>query len=273
MDELTFQDELRLAPINVPRAALRFARAIAYPDLDIAQYMMRLDRLATSARDVIPATGSAVAQAEALVGFLFRQLAFAGNEDEYDDPRNSFLNEVLDRGLGIPISLSTLYIAVAERLGLPAYGVGLPGHFIVGVRDATGSLYFDPFHGGARLTLADCLRLVQDTTGYDGPFHMDWLDPASPLDILARMLNNLRAVYVNRQAWPQAILVVEHLRAVQPDDAEHLRDLGYLHYQNGSLRLASRLLEEYLWRASNAPDAASVRQALGIILGQFVRLN
>ena len=134
MSDWGFQDELQLDELNVPRAALQLARALAYPRLDVAGYMARLHELSESALDYVDVSLAADEQADQLAAYLFGKLQFRGNTDDYSDPRNSYLNEVLDRRLGIPISLSVIFIDIAHRLGIPAYGIGLPGHFIVGVR-------------------------------------------------------------------------------------------------------------------------------------------
>lgn len=272
-DRLTFVDELDLRPVDVPRAALRFARAIAYPDLDVDRYLNRLEKLATRAGRAVGPYPAIFDRARALSKFLFQRLGFRGNRREYTDPRNSFLNEVLDRRLGIPISLSTLYIAVARHCHLRAEGVGLPGHFIVRVKDPTGDLYLDPFHGGVQVSIQDCARLVEATTGYRGPFRMTWLVPPTPRGVLARMLCNLRDVYAQRKDWERAIVTVEHLRAVQPDAAGHLRDLGLLHHYAGSLGWTVRFLEAYLRRRPEAADAEAIQKRLRVAAHDLARLN
>lgn len=273
MTELTFRDEINLDPINIPRAALRFAKEIAYPDLEVEHYLVQLEKLAATARREMPPQVSIRDQAEFLASLLFREIGFQGNIEAYEDPRNSYLNEVLDRQLGIPISLSMIYVAVAERLGLPAKGVGLPGHFIVSVQDPKGEWYLDPFNGGIRLSVGDCARLVQDTTGFDGAFDMDWLKPADARGILTRMLSNLKIIYVQQEAWAYAIAVIEHLQMLQPDLPDHLRDLGLIHRQGGSLRQAVYYLERYLLKAGDAEDVEVVRKRLRMAIEELARRN
>ncbi len=271
--ELSFQEELARKPIIVAHAALQFARGIAYPDLDVEHFLNRLTGLAEGARAVVSADDPTYVQAMGLADFLFQRMALQGNLESYSDPRNSFLNDVLDRRLGIPISLSVLYLDLARQLALPAEGVGLPGHFIVRVLCPDEHLYLDPFHGGAELTLEDCARLVQRTTGYEGPLDPAWLEPAQPREILARMLSNLRNVYIGLRGWDLAIPVVEHLQMVQPEQEGHLRDLGLLHYHNGSLRQALSLLEKYLKLAPSAPDAQGVKEYLQSAARDLARWN
>jgi regulator of sirC expression with transglutaminase-like and TPR domain len=273
IEDTAFLDELNQPALNVPRAALSFARAIAYPRLDIAVYMSRLDNLADRARPLVNAASTLADRADALSDFLFSQMEFRGNRDRYYDPRNSFLNAVLDRKLGIPITLSILYVAVAQRLGLRAYGIGLPGHFITGLYDDGAEVYLDPFNAGLRLSTADCARLVRESTGYKGAFHAKWLAPVSPVDVLSRMLTNLTNAYIQNEDWKSAIPVIQHLLLVQPDLNFHLRDLGYLYLYNGSLRQAARYLEEYLRRSPEASDFDTVRSSLQIVAGRLALWN
>ncbi|MCP4424043.1 MAG: tetratricopeptide repeat protein [Chloroflexi bacterium] len=267
----TFREEIQQASIDLPRAALKLAREVAYSDLDVAGYLARLDDLVELAGTAVSPHDPILTQADALADFLFRQQGFRGNLLLYFDPRNSFLNAVLDRRYGIPITLSLLYVTIAGRLGLPAYGVGLPGHFIVSVRAAGQDYYFDPFHEGKRLTMQDCARLVRETTGYE--FREEWLTPTEPIVVLTRMLNNLRNVYVQGQQWEEATAVIERLILVQPDDPQHLRDLGFVHYQNGVPHLAAHYLDAYLQAQPNAPDADSIQHNVGQAINAWARLN
>lgn len=273
MDELTFRDELRLSPIDIPRSALRLAQEIAYPRLDTDYYLALLDKLAGAAGRVMPPAAPPLYRAQSLAEFLFHESGFRGNQADYADPRNSYLNEVLERRLGIPITLSLVFVAVARRLQLQAYGVGLPGHFIVAARDEGEAWFFDPFHGGERLTPADCMRLVRQTAGYDGPFEESWLGPAAPRDILARLLNNLRIIYVEQEAWPQAMAVLEHMRLVQPERPQLLRDIGLVYFEKGDMQQASRYLEAYVQQAPDAADVPAIRRRIWLGLDSWAKRN
>lgn len=273
MAEWVFQDELALDEINVPRAALQFARALAYPGLDVAAYMAVLHELAEEASENVPMSAPVSLQAEILAAFLFDERGFHGNTADYGDPRNSFLNEVLERRLGIPITLSVIYVDIAARLGVPAFGIALPGHFIVGVRERESNILLDPFHGGRRLSLSDCAELIHLTSGYEGPLEAAWFAPAAPRDILARMLNNLRATYVQRNKWQRAAAVIRLLRQTQPEAPEHLRDLGLVYYRQRDLPLAAHYLDEYLRHAPDAADAQVIRDGMKDILEEWVQMN
>lgn len=271
--DFSFQSEIARSPIHLPRAALCFAREIAYPGLDVEAYLGRLEALAVQARALLSPAFSQAEQAEALSDLLFIRQRLRGNVQEYEDPRNSYLNEVLERGLGIPISLSVVYIAVAQACGLPAHGIGLPGHFIVGLQDERGPVYIDPFHGGTRLSGEDIVSLVKETTGYQGSLQEEWLQPTTAPAVLTRMLNNLRSVYLRREDWPHALRVVERLQMLQPQLPDLQRDLGVIYHRQGSLRLAAQYYEAYLNLAPQAPDAEAVTAYLRAAAAEMARRN
>ncbi len=273
LDHSTFKREVRRERPGLARAALLYAREIAYPDLQPSLYIAQLDRWADVVQRRLSRTDTVLTRVGHLADYLFGELNFKGNTEDYVDPRNSYLNQVIDRRLGLPITLSVVFIELGLRLGLPVEGVGLPGHFIVGVQAEAGRYFFDPFHGGAEVTEDDAARLVRDTIGHTGALKPDWLMVTPPKAILTRMLNNLRNTYIEKQAWPEAIAVVEHLGILEPDLPDYLRDLGLLHYRNSSPRRAFNLLEEYLTRAPNAPDAEDIRARVAVMLDQYVKLN
>lgn len=273
MAELTFKEMVQRPFPDLPTASLLLAQELAYPHLEMGHYQNLLDDLADKAAKTVRLNDSTAVRAELLSDFLFKQEQFRGNTAVYDDPRNSYLNELLERRLGIPITLSLLYLSVAERLQLPAFGVGLPGHFIVGVHTPGDALYFDPFHGGGRLSAADCARLVELTVGYTGAFQDDWLTAISPHDFLSRMLNNLRIIFTQQHQWPEAIAVVERMRHIQPDNPHHLRELGVIHYQQGDMQRAVTHLEAYLRKKPDATDAQIIRQGIADALNNWASQN
>jgi regulator of sirC expression with transglutaminase-like and TPR domain len=257
------------ADIDLSRAALLMGR-FEYPDLDVPAYEGRLDSLAMKASRLITQRPlSPVALAE----YLFDTLGFAGNEGDYLDPRNSFLNEVLERRLGIPITLSVLYVEVARRLGMDARGVGLPGHFIVRVNDERGIIYLDPFHRGAQMTLEDCVERVRTVTKDQLPFDPAYLNPVGARYILMRMLNNLKNVYTNANDYERARHIVERLLALSPDNLDEVRNLGLLYSALGQNRRAVELLTRYLQGRPGAPDADTVKQYIVALSGNMARWN
>jgi len=273
MSDWVYQDELRLTELNVPRAALQLARTLAYPRLDVANYMTALHTLSELATEHVDLAGPVARQADQLAEYLFVTLRFRGNTEDYGDPRNSYLNEVLDRRLGIPISLSVIFIDIAHRLGIPAYGIGLPGHFIVGIHSRDADIWLDPFHGGRRLDLTDCIDLVRLAVGYGGALEDAWFAPLPPREILARMLNNLRSSYVRAAAWKEAARVIRLLRQTQPEVAEHVRDLGLVYYQQRQMTQAAHYLDVYLQRSPAAADAQVIRDGMKELLNLWATQN
>ncbi|MGH2524315.1 MAG: SirB1 family protein, partial [Anaerolineales bacterium] len=209
IDGNTFKAEVRAAgqQLSPARAGLLLAREIAYPSLRPSDYLIQLDDMALAAHRALQAYTTLETRGLALAEYLFHTLGFRGDSTDYTNPRNSYLNDVLERRTGLPISLSVVYLALSERLRLPVDGVGMPGHFIVALEGADGPLYLDPFHGGMTLTVEDCARLVSQSTGYPGAFEPRWLLPTPPRDIVARMLNNLRNFYLQAEDWRLAIAV------------------------------------------------------------------
>ncbi|MBL8046724.1 MAG: tetratricopeptide repeat protein [Anaerolineales bacterium] len=275
LDETSFAEEVAqageaLAPM---RANLLFAREVAYPHLRPSETLTALADLAESAARALTPHGSPATRALGLAEHLFGTLGYSGNRQEYSDPRNSYLHEVLTRKQGLPISLSMLYVHVAEQLHLPVRGVGMPGHFIVEVVAEDGSVFIDPFNGGQKLGQADFVRLISESTGYAGTFNPRWLKPTPSTEIVARMLNNLRGVYIGVEDWPLAARVLERLRELQPAQPSHIRDLGLVSYRAGSPRRAAELLTHYLNLAPEAKDADAVRQNRDMLWDELARLN
>ncbi|MBL8096973.1 MAG: tetratricopeptide repeat protein [Anaerolineales bacterium] len=274
VDDRTFEQELQLGDsISPVRANVLFAREIAYPSLLPSTTLKDLDDLARIAGEVIPVTGSHRDRGALLSEWLFGPSGFRGDPGHYQDPRNSYLNEVLVRKQGLPITLSTVFIAVAAKLGIHAHGIGLPGHFIVQVADGEQVVYLDPANGGGSVGLADCERLVSESTGFRGAFDRRWLKPTAPVEIVGRMLNNLRNLYTQADEWELARRTIERLALVQPDVASHRRDLGLIHYRLGERGRASQELSVYLSAAPNADDAEQIKVLREQMLIELGRLN
>ncbi len=234
--------------------ALVVAR-IEYPRLDPAPYLAQLDEMGAEVAARLARSGDRVSPLDRLGilnAYLFGELGFSGNRERYDDPRNSFLNQVLERRTGIPLSLAIVYIEVARRAGVRVEGVSFPGHFLLraplgrggGARQSVAIL--DPFHRGAVLTEHDCRRLLREHVGEEAVFDRRLLAPATKLQILARMLVNLKRTYVRYRSFPQAYAVTELLLALDPSAATELRDRGLLAYHLNDYAAALRDLEAYL---------------------------
>jgi len=245
--------------IDLGRAALAVAR-LEHPDLDEKYELARLDTLAAR---VGAGRRPDAAALEKLRRFLFEEEGFRGNDGEYYDPRNSCLNDVLDRKLGIPITLSVLTMEVGRRVGIEIAGVGLPGHFIVSAAVSGGkSVLFDPFHGGAVLTAADAAEVAARAVGRPVKLEEAHWTPCSRRQIVVRMLRNLKTIYAKQKDWERALAVVERLLLVDPDAPTHLRDRGTVLVKAGRLWEGASEWESYLDRYPSAPDAESFRQEL-----------
>jgi regulator of sirC expression with transglutaminase-like and TPR domain len=240
-------------------AAAAFALArVEYPALDPEPYFALLDRLGAeaSARLRTAEDGSVVESVRLLNEYLYDEQGFSGNRQHYEDPRNSFLHEVLDRRTGIPISLATVYLEVARRAGLHVEGVNFPGHFLLRVPVVDGDrlrtdaardyLIVDPFHGGALLGETECRQLLRQHGGQDDGFDGDVLRPASRQQIVIRVLVNLKRLYVRMGSFPQAKFVSELLLTLDPSSMSELRDRGLLAYHLEDFAAALHDLETYL---------------------------
>jgi len=227
--------------------ALLIAR-VEYPTLDVRPYLNQLDVLGREAGLRVGAAPEAL-RVQALNHLLFDEMRFTGNSDTYSDPRNSFLNEVLERRTGIPISLSVVYLEVARRAGLHAEGVNFPGHFLVRCQ----GLIIDAFHSGAILSEDACRVLLRRHEGEDATLEPHLSGHASKRQILARMLVNLKQVYVQMNSFPQARDITELLLAIDPTATHELRDRGLLAYHLNDYSSALRDLQTYLALSPSHP--------------------
>lgn len=259
--------------LDLAAAALLIAKE-EYPGLDLPLYAARLDALAARARPRVESlAGNPFAVIDAINTCLFEEEGLRGNLEDYYDPRNSFLNDVLDRKRGIPITLSVIYMEVAARLGFAIQGVGFPGHFLV--RHAAGgrSILIDPFAAGRILHPEDCGRRLRESLGEETHLQAGFLEPVGKKHILRRMLSNLRAIYLKRDDLPRAMAAVERLFALAPEDPANLRDRGLILLRQNQLGRASADLRGYLALAPGAPDAESVREQLRSAMRLTALLN
>jgi regulator of sirC expression with transglutaminase-like and TPR domain len=233
-----------------------------YPHLDLGVETARVDALGRQAAAKVGPLVNFFARLDALRTLLFEELGYRGNSDQFDDPRNSFLNEVLARRTGIQITLSIVYTEVARRAGVIAQGVDLPGHFVVRVSDGKRATFVDPYHGGHVITEDDCRELSSRATGRASLLRGEMLQGAKPATILARLLHNLKRIYLAREDYPRAHAAVDRLLIVSPDDHREIRDRGFLYAHLGRTDAAVADLESYLSLAPRAPDAESVRGRL-----------
>jgi regulator of sirC expression with transglutaminase-like and TPR domain len=227
--------------------ALMIAR-LECPQLDPAPYLDLLDQMGAAATERLESSGclrdvrASETAVDVLNTYLFDEQGFSGNRDRYDDPGNSFLNEVLDRRTGIPITLALVYMEVARRAGIDIDGVNFPGHFLM----KCSPMILDPFHRGARLSEHDCRRLLERHVGNEAAFDPALLAPATKPQMLTRMLLNLKRIYVRLHSYPQARDVTELLLAIDPSGIAEMRDRGLLAYHMNDFAAALHDLQQYL---------------------------
>jgi len=244
--------------IPLVEAALAIAEE-EYPGLTEPAYLARLDELAAAARGKLPGRHTSADALRAVRQVLFEEAGFRGNEADYYDPRNSFLNEVLDRRLGIPISLSVVFLAVARQVGLAVEGVAFPGHFLVKHCAAGRELFIDPYRGGELLSAADCAERYRAMTHGKGAFDPRLLEAASTPQILGRMLHNLKKIYAERGDDLRTLWTIDRLLLLFPGNLAERRDRGLVSARLGGRDAALTDLQAYLDASPDAADAEEVR--------------
>jgi regulator of sirC expression with transglutaminase-like and TPR domain len=275
--ELMARDE---AEIDLARACLLISQD-AYPGLDVEGYLGEIERHAARLRGRLPQARDAEERVVALNQFLFDELGFSGNADHYYDPRNSYLNEVLDRRTGIPLTLSVLYLEVGRRIGLALEGVSFPGHFLVRLPMRGSMLVLDPFSGGEPQSEADLRarlrRVIPD--GATGPVPVEelpldqFLEPAGKRQILARLLRNLKGIYREADKPERLLAVLNRMLTVAPEAHGDLRERGMVYQRLECYRAALKDLSDYAEREPDAPDIDEVRAKLVELGALCARLN
>lgn len=289
--------------IDLAEAALLIA-SLEYPGLNEVYYLNRLDEIADEARPLFASETNPHRNIEKLNLFLNQNMGFHGNETEYNDRRNSYLNDVLERRTGIPITLSLVYIELGKRLGLHFEGIGLPGHFIIRYRDletqplgsgdrvsmalenlerqeeaahASGSpnneILLDPFNGGTILSEEDCIDLVRERYGRVLPLQPLFTRPVTNRQFLVRMLNNIKASCIGEEDYVRALQMQECLVILNPNSPEERRDRGVLYLRTGEIGPAVVDFRFYLRKAGDASDADLIRKQLSLAMDQFVQRN
>ncbi|HEX6415722.1 MAG TPA: tetratricopeptide repeat protein [Burkholderiales bacterium] len=268
------------ARIDLSRACLLIAQD-AYPDLDVERYIGEIERMATRVRARLAPTAAGEDRIVALNQLLYEELGYWGNTEDYYDPRNSYLNEVIDRRTGMPITMSILYMELGRRIGLPVEGVSFPGHFLVRVRLHGGMLVLDPFSGGAPQSEDELRsrvkRVIPDGVADDLPaseLPLDqFLEPATNRQILARVLRNLKGIYRKANKPERMLDVLNRMLLVTPDASAELRDRGYVYQRLECYRAAFKDLTDYAEREPDAPDLDEVRSKLMELSALCARLN
>jgi regulator of sirC expression with transglutaminase-like and TPR domain len=275
--ELLAREDTR---IDLAHACLMIAQD-AYPELHVERYLGEIERMALRLRGRMPQTLDAEERVAALNDYLFNDLGYCGNIEEYYDPRNSYLNEVIDRKTGIPITLAVVYIAVGRRVGLPLEGVSFPGHFLVRLRLRNGVLVLDPFTAGAPQSAAELRERLQrvipagavdNVAARDLPLEQ-FLEPATNRQIVARVLRNLKGIYRETDKPERQLDVLNRMLVVAPESSADLRDRGIVYQRLDCYRAALKDLSDYLEREPDAPDFEDVRVRTMELSALCARLN
>ena len=258
--------------IDLGRAALVIAQ-MEYPDLEVEPYLKRMDRLATVIKDLVGDEDSVFRLLACINIVLFKQEGFQGNRSNYYDPKNSFLNDLIDRKMGIPITLSVLYQEVARRAGLTLHGVGFPGHFLLKHIDHEEEIIIDPFNGGEVRSDAELQSLLDEIYPGKAVLKFEFLSPVSKRQILKRMLINLRGIYLHQGDFLRGLSVEERLVILEPNPVREYRDRGLLHLRLKNFPQALEDLETYLRLASDAKDVDEIREQVSSLKKRVTQLH
>jgi len=261
--------------VDIAECALVIAQH-EYPNLDVSDYLKALDGVATQLKSRLPADAGKPHVISMLNHFLFRELGYCGNHDDYYDPRNSCLNDVIDRRTGIPITLSILYMEVGRRLGLPLQGVSFPGHFLVKCVTDHGVIVLDPFNRGISLSERDLRERLKQTSGSDDDTEVSLnllLRPASQREILTRLARNLKGIYADRGEFEKLIAVTNFIVAVNPDDPKELRDRAMSYYRLDCHRAALADFELVVAMDSDAAEDDATRELIAELKQKTRLLN
>ncbi len=258
--------------IELLHAALLIA-ADEYPALQTDKYLTQIDSWAENIHQRLPNDANIETRVQFLNSFLFKELGFSGNVKNYYDPRNSYLNEVLDRRLGIPITLSVVYLELGQRLGLCLEGVSFPGHFLVKLPYDEGTVVLDPFNGGISLGEQELMSRLKAIFHFDIDDLAPFLTTASNKEILIRMLSNLKGIYKNVDHAEKMLEVINKILLIDPDRSHEYRDRGLLLQSMECYHAALYALQTYLHIYPEAEDAELMREKLFDLQQQHKYLN
>ena len=244
-----------------------------YPGLNIQNYVDELDQICKRAREAASGLSDPSDILEAINSVLFLEYRYHGNRQNYYDPRNSYLNQVIDRRTGIPITLSIVYMAVADSVGLRVSGVGMPGHFLVKHSGPCGEIYIDPFNSGRLIDAAGCARLVKEASNGNFELRSEHLVAVSKKQILTRVLTNLLAIYSEAKDFARAIRVLDLILMIHPNEPARVRDRGLLLAASGRARESIESLEQYVRLSPGASDAGEMINNIKRIKARLSTLN
>jgi regulator of sirC expression with transglutaminase-like and TPR domain len=253
--------------IDLAKAALYIAQE-EYPTLDPAEYLNILDVMAQEVAQRLKDQRYPMRIVKAINEYLYEDLGFTGNTRDYYDPCNSFLNDAIARRTGIPITLALIYLEIARRLDFPMVGIGMPGHFLIRPEFDGAGIFVDAFNRGEVLFQEDCEQRLQQIYGPEVSMRPEFLTAVTRKQFLARMLTNLKMIYLNRGDAEKCLGAIERILLLFPDSPLELRDRGLFYYQNGRWTQARQDLQTYLDRVPQAEDASIIRQILDRISWQ-----
>lgn len=247
--------------INLALSALYIAQE-EYPDLDIFEYVNALDTIAAEIEERLPTQKYPLRIIQSINQYLYDDLGFRGNTVEYYDPRNSFLNEVIERRVGIPITLALVYLEIAKRIDFPMVGIGMPGHFLIRPAVAEMEIFVDAFNRGEVMFPDDCQERLMQVYGQPVTMQPEFLVAVTNRQFLVRILSNLKIIYLNGQQLEKALAAVERILLLFPDVPVEIRDRGLIYYQIGRWVSAASDFETYLAKVPDAQDAPVIRRLL-----------
>lgn len=259
-------------PVPLARGALLIAKE-EYPTLDVKKYLDALVALARRAEPMVRSGANTVERIQHLSHFLFEEQGFAGNTEEFNDPRNSFLNDVIDRRLGIPISLSVIYMDVGRRLGLNLHGVSFPSHFLVKAVDQRGELIIDPFNKGQILDLDDIRDRLRQIYGQPVEVQPEMLKTADTRQILSRMLRNLKNIYTGAADWMRALAALDRILLIEPRSPNEILERAGLYEKLECFQSALDDLQSFLSLAPEHPAADAAREGLMRMMRQVALIH
>ena len=232
------------------------------PNLDVNEYLHVLDTMAEEVQERLPQPAYPLRMMQIINHYLFEELGFTGNTEDYYDPRNSFLNQVLERRTGIPITLSLVYLEIARRLDFPMVGVNFPGHFLIRPDREDMDIHIDPFHKGEILFDQDCQDRLAQIYGRPTPLDVRFLQAVTPRQLIVRLLTNLKHIYLSQRQVELCLAACERILLVDPDQTSELRDRGILYYHLDRWTEARQDLEDYLATNPSAEDKSLANQLL-----------
>ena len=250
--------------INLAKASLYCAQA-EYPDLEVTKYLEQLDLMAQDIAVKLPDQHYPLQIIKTINNHLYNNLEFRGNDQDYYNPKNSFLNDVIELRRGIPLTLSIIYLEIAKRLNFPMLGIGMPGHFIIRPDFDDAGIFVDAFNQGEILFKEDCQAKLEQL--YQQPVKLEpqFLNPVSNKQILARLLNNLKQIYLHRRQYNKVLAIITGLLTLFPNNPSELRDRGLLYYELKLWQEASQDLQAYLKIANYGDEYQMVQMILSKI--------